>query len=251
MFINNKPAPLGKKERRIDSRTLKLAKYLKVSAAPPEVAWIAKKLKPWGMLLNDVLGDCVPAAMGHLVHQWSWFANPPGFIPTKPEALAAYEAIGNYVPGNPSTDQGCDMLTALQYWKKTGFAGHSIDAYVSVDWTNATEVNKAIQLFGSLFLGIQLPISAQGQSVWEVPPEGTRGNGAPGSWGGHCVPILAVNPEQLTCVTWGGVLNMSQGFFAAYADECYACLSPDWISKSGLSPSEFDLAQLQADLAAL
>jgi hypothetical protein len=45
---------------------------------------------------------------------------------------------------------------------------------------------------------------------------------------------------------------MSWQFFDAYMDEAFAVLSGDWIStKVGTSPSGFDMAALQKDLAAV
>jgi hypothetical protein len=43
----------------------------------------------------------------------------------------------------------------------------------------------------------------------------------------------------------------AQNFVADYCDEAYAVLSPAWIEQNGQAPSGFDLAALQADLAAL
>ena len=39
--------------------------------------------------------------------------------------------------------------------------------------------------------------------------------------------------------------------FAAYCDEAYAPLSPDWIGANGLDPAGLDLVALQTDLQAV
>jgi hypothetical protein len=45
---------------------------------------------------------------------------------------------------------------------------------------------------------------------------------------------------------------MSWQFYDAYADEAFAVLSGDWINKKvGTSPSGFNMAALQQDLAAV
>ena len=247
---------LGKNAPREDSRTLKFAKY-RVGLAPvvpvvgAEVSWITKVPPPWNMFLNDTLGDCVCAGMAHMVMQWSFYAGKP-FIPTNDDVLRVYEDVGGYKPGDPSTDNGCDMLTALQYWKDTGIAGHKIDAYMTVDWTSDLEIREAIRLFGSVFVGLALPNTAQGQDSWTVADGGIyTPNGEPGSWGGHCVPFMAASPETRTCVTWGATLKQSHNFDLDYVDEMYVVLSPDWIAANGVSASQFNLTQLQADLAAL
>jgi hypothetical protein len=245
---------LGKKAARFDPRTLRMSKYLTAAALPSigaEVSWYTK-ISTWPMYMNDTLGDCVPAAAGHTIEQWDFYSGNGKPLPTNPQIISAYEAIGGYVPGNPSTDNGCDMLTAVKYWQKTGIAGHKIDAFVSVNPQDFNEVKAAIALFGNVYLGLQLPISAQGATSWTVPDGGVNSaDGQPGSWGGHCVPIMAASPQSLTVITWGAPLKMSHNFMFDYADEAYALLSPDWINSQGVSPGNFNLAALQADLALL
>jgi hypothetical protein len=112
-------------------------------------------------------------------------------------------------------------------------------------------VRVAVKLFGNCYVGLALPLSAEGEDAWTVPAGGAYGDGSPGSWGGHCVPIVAYSPLTLTCITWGQRLKMSWNFFEDYCDEAYAVLTHDWIEANGLSPSQFNLAQLSKDLAAL
>jgi hypothetical protein len=256
-----RPLPkLGKLPPRIDPRTFQLRKYLRKPAAvptPPEEISYVVRVPGWPMLLNDQLGDCVIAAMGHMVQQWTFFSTDGSAMQTMTdaEALAAYEAIGGYVPGDSSTDQGADMLTALNYWRNTGIqvggSVHKIGGFVAVDPTNLLEVRQAIWLFGNLFMGVQLPVSAQGANDWTVPDGGIySAAGAPGGWGGHCIPSMAESPETLTCITWAERLKMSHNFFGDYCDEAYAVLSQDWFG-GGISPSSFNMKQLEADLVAL
>jgi hypothetical protein len=246
---------LGKKAKRIDRRTFKLSKYLKphLPLPPAETSYVVK-VPYWPMDLNDQLGDCVVAAMAHMIQQWTFFSRGLGgmVVPTEAQVLAAYEAIGGYVVGDPSTDNGCDMLTALNYWRNTGLAGHKIAGFVEVDPSNLLEVRQSIWMFGNLFTGLSLPVFVQGASDWTVPDGGIYGNaGQPGSWGGHCVPAMAESPETLSCVTWGERLKMSHNFFGDYCDEAYAVLSTDWVNSDQAAQSGFNLAQLRADIAAL
>jgi hypothetical protein len=257
MLINGKLPMLGKAPARKDTRTLKLAKYLPkrtVLQPPPlEVSWITKlaAAEPLPMFLNDSLGDCVAAAAGHMEQQWNFYAGHPK-QPTDADVLASYEAVGGYDPGNPNTDSGMDMLSYLNWWKTTGLGGDKIFAYLEVDYTNIQEVMQAVELFGNVYLGVQLPTFVQGATMWTVGPGGVYvAAGTPGSWGGHCVPIVAISPETLTCITWGTTLKMSHNFLADYADEAFAVLSSDWLNANGVSPDDLNIAQLQADLAAL
>jgi hypothetical protein len=249
---------LGKQEARQDFRTLKLARYLgpKLPPAPLACDWLSK-VKALGSMLNTEIGDCTIAACGHEIQQWTTYARPQASVPSDKSILKVYEAISGYNPKDPTTDSGCVVLDVLNYWRKNGIAGHNILAYVSVNPTNSVEVMQAIHLFGNLYLGLSLPLSAQNQKVWRVPLAGPMGNGEPGSWGGHAVPVgrygrvTPTGPQGLTCVTWGALQSMTWDFFGIYVDECFAILSMDWIEQTGLSPDNFSLAQLQKDLAAL
>ncbi len=243
---------LGKKAVRHDPRTFRMAKYLLPSVVVPnEVSWVMEIAK-WPMFMNDVIGDCVLAAQGHMVQQWSAYANPPGFVPSDADVLRAYEAVGRYNPSDPTTDNGADMLSALNHWRKVGMGGHKITAFVKLNARSRAEVMVANWLFGNVYAGFQLPASAQGARSWVVPDGGTTSEeGAVGSWGGHCVPIMAASPKTLTCVTWGQRLKMSWNFFHDYCDEAYAILSPDWFEKSGVSRNHFDFSSLQKDLITL
>lgn len=241
---------LGKLAARRDSRTLKLAQYL-APALPPipaAVNWGAK-VGAWPMYGNDTLGDCVCAAAGHNVQLWTADAATEVTLPDA-DVIQMYEQVGGYVPGDPSTDGGCDMLSACKWLRQVGIGGRTIGAFVSVPLNNPAMFRAAIYLFGAVYLGVALPASAEGQSEW-IYPGNTHGRHAPGSWGGHCIPVVAYGATGYTVVTWGATMYMDAPFLAAYADEAYALLSPDWINKAGVSPAAFNLSQLQADLALL
>jgi len=168
---------LGKKPAKVDARTLKLSKYLRLPAppAPPsppsEVSWITH-VRNWPMFMNDRIGDCVPAGAAHAVEQWTQYACGQEAAITDAQVLKAYEDVGGYDPDDPSTDQGCSMLDMLKYWRKAGIGGHKILAFVSVDQKNLTEVAQAIMLFGNVYAGVQLPLSAQGADKWTVADGG-------------------------------------------------------------------------------
>ncbi|HTX34565.1 MAG TPA: hypothetical protein VME43_06070 [Bryobacteraceae bacterium] len=253
-----KTGKLGKQPKRSDQRTFKLSKYLKISelpAAPPAVDW-TKAVPHYGMLLNDQLGDCVIAGMMHLAMGWQANAGQTPAAPSDAEVIATYSAIGGYNPSDPTTDQGCNMLDALNYWRNTGIsiggAKSQIVAFAEVDLKNDAEVKAALWLFGGLFTGFQMPVSAENATTWSVPSCGLHGKGKPGSWGGHCAPLAAENAScGFEAITWGGLMPTTHNFVSDYCEEAYAVLSPAWIETSGQAPSGFDLAALQADLAAL
>ena len=240
---------LGKKPARHDPLTLHYGDYRTASLPPvPAEAHWGHGL-PFAELGNDVYGDCVEAGFAHQVQVWSGRAGTP-FVPTEAEALDAYSAITGFSPDNPASDQGTDMLTACQYWKSTGIAGHEVTAYLSVPPTQPGYIREAVALYGGAYVGVALPLSAQSQvgSLWTV----TSGlDAAAGSWGGHCIPLCGYDAESLWCVTWGALQRMTWDWLQTYCDEAYLLLGRDWCEADGQSPAGLAWGALSADLANL
>lgn len=237
---------LGRKAIKTDSRTLALGKYLApgLPPPPPTADW-TKGIASWGMMMNDTLGDCTIAGCGHAVQVWT--ANS-GKEVTVPDSTieSFYEKWDGYVPGNPSTDNGGVELDVLNNWKKQGFSGNALTAFADPKVANLTEVRQSIALFGGVYIGLSLPLTAQSQTVWDVVPKGGA-KAKPGSWGGHCVFVPKYDQHGFTCITWGQLKTMTVAFWNKYCDEAHALLSPAWLSAKG-SPGGFNMAQLQADL---
>jgi hypothetical protein len=238
---------LGRKALKIDSRTLKMAKYLAAGLppAPPSVDW-TKGTTAWGMMLNDQLGCCTIAGLGHAIQTWENNSGEPCSV-NDTDILQGYENFDHYNPQDPSTDQGGIELDVLTDFKKQGFAGATLSSFVAVNVKNLAEVRQAIDLFGGVYIGVELPLSAQGQTTWDVVSPSSYANQA-GSWGGHCVWVPKYDATSFTCITWGAPLPITVAFWEAYVDEAYALLSPQWIE--AIPPAgRFDLATLQADIA--
>lgn len=242
---------LGKKAAKRDARTLRFATYKQALAPAPATYDFSNRITNLGMCLNDTLGDCTCAGVAHLVQAWTGY-NGIQFVPQDASVLALYEASCGYNPAYPSTDSGGVMLDVLKYWKSNPFEGHEIDAYVSVDPKNQDEIMQALYYFGGLYVGVELPKTAQSQDVWDVPWYGARGDAAPGSWGGHCIAnVLDYNEVGLTTITWGALKQMTWKWLETYCDEMYCILSPDWYGAGKVAPTGFDSVALAADLNAL
>jgi hypothetical protein len=243
---------LGARPPRHDDRTLQLATYLtpEMPAPPVEVNWLAP-VNIWPMFLNDRIGDCTCAAAGHLILGWT--ANTGQQVRlTDSDILGAYEAVTGYNPADPSSDQGAVELDVLNYWRRTGIAGHKPTAYVRVDHTNSRQVRQAISLFGGVYIGAALPTAARDQfragQTWRavIGPQGRKG-----SWGGHALGVLAYGTRGLTAVTWGTRQHMTWSWWSRYVVECYGIVSVDFLDAAGRSPQGLDLPTLLGDLAAI
>jgi len=205
--------------------------------------------------LNDTLGDCVIAGMAHVVGVLTGNAGPAPFIFTNDQITALYSAIGGYVPGDPSTDQGCDEVTALNYWQNNGAPGgsHKILGWVSVDYKNPDEYRTAMWLFENLYFGLDLPdawtqISANG-FVWSP--------GTPDPANGHCVIGCGYDSTGIIIDSWGltGTITDSailEVLAPKYGGELYTVVSMDSINAaSQLAPNGFAASQLITDFNAM
>jgi hypothetical protein len=240
---------LGRKAIKTDSRTLALGDYLTpaLPAPPPAADW-TKGITGWGMMLNDTLGDCTIAGAAHAVQVWT--ANT-GTIATLPDPTieSFYQQWDGYVPGNANTDNGGVELDVLNDWQKNGFAGHALVAFADPKPSSLVQIQQSIALFGGVYIGLSLPLTAQTQEVWDVVPKGGA-KAKPGSWGGHCVFVPKYDKGTFTCITWGQLKTMTLAFWKKYCDEAHTLLSQDWIDAKG-SPAGFDQTQLQTDLNAI
>ena len=223
---------------------------------PPSVKYRAS-VKRWPMMLNDQIGCCAIACPGHMIEQWTSCNGKP-VVPSDAQILSAYEAVGGYQPDDPknpqtnATDVGCDPMSVLAYWQNTGIAGHKIGGSARVDTTNANEVKLAIYLFGNLYLGMDLPLSAQGQGTTWIVDTSNPDADAAGSWGGHAVPAVGYDQTDLVpFISWGAIYLMSFAFLAQYCMEAWAVFSTDWLNGKGVCPAGFNKAQLLTDLANL
>jgi hypothetical protein len=244
---------LGKLPPRLDPRTLRFGNYLARDLPPPPAsADYATPVHNWPMMGNDRVGDCTCAAAGHMIEEWT--ANTgKARVPSDSTILAVYD---HFSGGNP--DRGAAMLDVLKFWRVTGIGGDRIQAFAQLEPGNSSEARDAVYIFGNCYLGLALPdfAVAPGTNLlstpWRVPPQGPVGNAAPNPANGHCVPVVAYDSRNAWVVTWGALKPMTWQFYETYMDEAYAVLSHDWINvELGRSPSGFDLAGLERDLAAV
>src|SRR5690242_11483506 len=93
----------GRLPRIFDPRVQHMSKLTAITGvlpkAPARVDW-TKGIKNWGMMKNDVLGDCTCAGIGHAYQVWT--ANTAKEV-TIPDAdiLKLYEKACGYNPNDP------------------------------------------------------------------------------------------------------------------------------------------------------
>jgi hypothetical protein len=207
------------------------------------------------MYLNDQLGDCVIAGMAHLVGLFTGNAGQTPVTFTDAQITALYSAIGGYVPGDASTDGGCNEQDALNYWKQHGApnGSHQIAGWLAVNPADVNEVKTALWLFENLVFGIELPdawlnVNASG-FVWDA--------GAPNPNNGHCVVGCGYNAQGIQVSTWGMVGTMTwaalaRDVIAQSGGELYCVISQDCLNRATTkTPAGLNWSQLVADFNAI
>src|SRR5207248_8223026 len=130
---------------------------------------------------------CTTAAAGRRVEAWPAARRGHAVEISERAVLDAFDHVKLVDPA--TGEEGAIELDVLRYWRKSGIGGHRIGAFTRVSVHNRTLVETAAWLFGGLYIGVQLPQTAQGQEVWDWTGS-LSGPARPGSWGGHAVDVV-------------------------------------------------------------
>lgn len=229
---------------------VKLGNHMLARSLPPTPAVVdyAAKVPWWPMYLNNQIGDCTAAGIAHSLQAWTAYGKGLVTLPDS-AVLRLYEAFG-YVPGDPSTDHGAVEQDVLAHVHAHGLAGHRILAYAQVNHKDPDEMKAALNLFGSVYVGAQLPKSALLQTdagqTWTVE----SGNPIEG---GHAFVLQRwdVTAAPMTFVSWGQLQRATIEWWMDYGQEAWVMITPDFFRASGLSGSGVALADLGDDFAAI
>jgi hypothetical protein len=238
---------LGKLPVRTDVRTLRLGRYVDVSKLPPPPATLdlTQDVADWPMYANDRIGDCTIAAAAHMIEAWTAAATGAAVEVTEPSVLAAFDRVKLVDP--QTGEEGAVELDVLKDWREHGVERHRIAAFARVPIDDHALVRAATWLFGGLYIGLALPLTARTQDEWDWTGS-LSGDARPGSWGGHAVDIVGYDDASLTAITWGATKRLTWSFWERYVDEAYCILSRDFL-EGDEAPNGFDVEALKADLA--
>jgi len=256
----NRTIKLGGRKKNPYHRALKLGAYLKKSLPDPPTGadYTAKAMASLSLIMgNDALGDCVIAASCHAVGVWTGNATGTPLIATQTEWTADYSAIGGYVPGNPATDQGCDIGTALDYYASHGFFdGSKLLGHLAVNSQDANEVRCAVFYFEDTWVGIDLP------AAWIAPFPSSNGfvwdvAGPPVPANGHCVQAVGYTTQGLIVCSWGLIGTITWAAVAMYCSaqnggDLFVGIAPDQVMKGqSVAPNGVAWTDLVADFNAM
>lgn len=241
---------------------LPIDKYINFSvipAAPTTCSYASAAMASLSQIfLNDQLGDCVIAMLAHLIGVLTGNGTGTPFVFTADQIISLYGAIGGYVPGNPSTDNGCDEITALNHLVTHGAPiGHNkAKAYLWVDPTNLELYRQTLWLFENLLYGVDLPdawvnpMPSGSGFVWDAAGPADPNNG-------HAFLGCGYTAEGIEIDTWGMLGTVTDAATETYCagavdGQLFCALSPEVIVRATQkAPSGFDWEQLAADFDAV
>lgn len=202
---------------------------------------------------NDNYGDCVFAENAHFVGVETG-NNGSLFSYTTQQTLADYSAETGFNANDPSTDQGANPITDLNFFTQRPFAdGSKLLGWALVDATNQDEVRYAISTFGNIKVWLGLPNGITSSMpngdgfIWDTD------RGQPNPNQGHCiggygfdvgkVNIVSVSALGPIIATWGMLGIMTWRALAAWCIDSQqgglaVRVTMDWINRtSGNTPT--------------
>jgi hypothetical protein len=236
----NRQVKFGRKRRAAGGARVHFSDFVQHAALPPIPAVCDYSPKAAPVLAdiygNDALGDCVIAGGYHILGVETGNATGTPFHATHAQIVADYSAIGGYVPGDASTDNGCLLADAIRYWTQHGFAnGTKLLGAISLNAASPADIRAACFLFENLKFGIELPdawvspFPSGDGFVWDVAGAADPNNG-------HDVIGFGYDLHGVAIDSWGMRGTLTWNAIAAYAGsqaggELYALLTADQLTK--------------------
>jgi hypothetical protein len=207
----------------------------------------------WDMLGNDTIGDCGPISVANSIRAAGAYGDGTSHRFTLPEVLDLYSRTSGYDPVSGANDNGVVLQELLSEVRKSGIGGFNVLAFAEVAVADLGEVKAAIDLFGHVLIGANLPVDASHQLDAGQPWTPTSGkNGIPGSWGGHAIYVGQYDADGLTCATWGQTQRMTWDWWRRFVGESWVLVPQgEWFNSAGVTPTGLDLHGLGEELARL
>lgn len=221
---------LGRKPAQFDPNVPKLMELNLDQTKVPASSTLYTKVKYWPMLMNDQIGDCTVAAVGHVIEYWNTVGRLSLPTMTDAEAETAYEILGHYIPGDQSTDNGCVELDVLNYFKNHGIMAASqnykLTKFLATPARSLSQIKASIFHLGNCYFGYNLPDNALQTTLWTVDPNAQIA-------GGHAINAVGYDDSKslLYVVSWGTVVPVTYDFHQRYCEEAWSLYSTDWTTR--------------------
>jgi hypothetical protein len=200
----------------------------------------SNRVKSYPMALNDTYGDCTIAGVIHMLQlQYA-------------EIGEIFEYPGDeivkdtYFKLSGGADSGLVEQSVLQSWLKDGLFNNKISVYAPVNIKDRDEMAAAIYLFGSVYLGVEMPDTAEIQFENHQPWH-LDGNYDPPT-GGHCVIATGCNRFGIDIITWGSTESMTWQWWEEYGSEAWVVIPEIFVEADHGPVWNIDILALQEDL---
>jgi hypothetical protein len=196
-------------------------------------------------------GDCVFACITNYI-RLAWSISGRGLFPANgATAIANYSEVTGYKLNDPATDNGTNMRTAMNWWRKTGYRDsqgnrHKIGGWASIK-LNINHLLWAMYLVDEgVPSGIQFPDSAMTQFNNGQPWSPVAGSGIDG---GHCI-LADDDPldtgDTMLVESWARDQEATLPFLTEYLDEAYLVIDTGGMV-NGKTIEGLDAQQLLSD----
>lgn len=232
---------LGRLPSAHDPRTLRLRTFLTAPLPPPPPTdRHDTKITDWGVMGNDVLGNCVIVTAAHAI--MAWYSAARGITDKIPDAKVIS------LSHDWHAEHGYSILDRNKRWHATGMLSNKLHAYTLIDPKNTILARQVCHTFGAVDIGLGMPAAWTNATIWDT---GAGPSYRPYTWGGHSVPIVGYDQNYFYVATWGRTQKLTPAAYARYCDEAYAWIDPAWLDATGKTPGQLDMAALDAALETL
>jgi hypothetical protein len=226
---------------------------------PPQNVDRASRVATWPMYKNDVWGCCTIAGIAHMLGAQATYAKGAELTYDDAEIATAYEGVcPGFDPATDANDNGAVMSDVLAYMASTGLMPgtsvadqHKITAYAQLRDMSPANLKLAMYLFGSVYIGVNLPQSAQEQFSRGEPWTYQKGSRIAG---GHCVVLQKDTPafvNEFTAISWGAAVRVQDKWLATYMMEAWVAITPAWFQSNAHTIDAVSLVTLTDDMRAL
>lgn len=225
--------------------SLKFRDYRTVAPpAHPAACDYLATLSDWQMLGNDSKGDCVAVTWANTRRLVSTTLGTPNY-PTLDQVLAFYATQ------NPNgSDNGMDIQTALEDLVTAGGPdGVKAIGFAAVDYTDAEEVKAAVNIFGSVWTGINVQESNESEfsagQPWDYNPNDQTVGGHSIITGGYGTfkPTTPQLSGDEKFITWAQETSFTDAFWSNQVTQAWVVIWPEHLGSKefvqGMNMSTF------------
>lgn len=242
-----------------DERDIKLSTVYKTTSELPSTFGVTGL--NWGMLGNDYYGDCYWASSAHEIMAEAHLAGRNPKFTDKPvlTSYSKYLGLKSLSELNEETDQGTDARQGAKFRKLYGVEdaqgiGIKIGAWFILEEKDYHSILSLVHDFGGVTVCVELPKSAEesfsraeqgdGEYIWDY----VKGSQIAG---GHAIAGVGAKDDELTIVSWGHEVTMTEAFIENYMQCVVVYVSGSVLNGEGKTINGLDRAALRTELDAL